>query len=141
MKKEAYIKWVSVTEDVPDNDRPVLVTVYRVDEEDSPQVMVGKWNSMLNSWKVYEDDWTMNIYEVVAWMDEIEPYVDWSKVPVDTKVYVKDNFHVSGKQRHFARYENGKIYTWDYGRTSWSAESEDDVIPWKYAKLAKPEKL
>ena len=139
MKKEACVEWVPVTDELPGNDRPVLVTLYRVDEEDGPFVMVGRYS--LDGWVVYETSWTVNMYKVVAWMDGIEPYIDWNKVPVDTKVYVKDNFHVSGKQRHFARYENGKIYTWDYGRTSWTAESEDDVISWKYAKLAKPEKL
>ena len=139
MKKEAYVEWVSVTDELPGNDKPVLVTVYRVDEEDDPFVMIGRYS--LDGWTVYETSWTVNMYKVVAWMDGIEPYIDWSKVPVDTKVYVKDNFNVSGKPRHFAKYVNGKIYTWDYGRTSWTAESEDDVIPWKYAKLAKPEKL
>lgn len=139
MKKEAYVKWVPVTDEVPGNDRPVLVTVYRVDEEDGPQVMIGRYS--LEEWVVCDNSWTVNMYEVVAWMDGIEPYIDWSKVPVDTKVYVKDNLNVSGKQRYFAKYVNGKIYTWDYGRTSWSAESEDDIISWEYVRLAKPEKL
>lgn len=44
--------------------------------------------------------------------------VDWSKVPVDTKVYAYGANVV--QQRHFARYENGKIYTWLNGGTSWS---------------------
>lgn len=83
----------------------------------------------------------MSVWLMDEYKEHEEPYIDWSKVPVDTKVYVKDNFNVSEKPRYFAKYENGKVYTWDYGRTSWSAESEDDIISWKYAKLDKPEKL
>ena len=45
--------------------------------------------------------------------------VDWSKVPVDTKVYAYLNGHM--KLRHFAFYKRGKIHTWSDGCTSWSA--------------------
>lgn len=44
--------------------------------------------------------------------------VDWSKVPVDTKVYAYCGDTV--QQRHFARYEDGKVCTWIHGCTSWS---------------------
>lgn len=37
--------------------------------------------------------------------------------------------------RHFAKFEDGIVYAWDNGRTSWSLLS-DEVIDWKYAKLA-----
>lgn len=66
MKKEAYVEWIPVTDELPGNDRPVLVTVYRVDEEDSPFVMVGRYS--LDGWVVYETSWTVNMYKVVAWM-------------------------------------------------------------------------
>ena len=65
-----------------------------------------------------------------------EETIDWSKVPVDTKILVSDN----GKtwfRRHFDKYKNGKIYTWVDGKTSFSARNNDDVIGWKYAKLYK----
>ena len=63
-----------------------------------------------------------------------EETIDWSKVPVDTKILVSDNGKTWFK-RHFDKYKNGKIYTWVDGKTSFSARNNDDVIGWKYAKL------
>ena len=65
-----------------------------------------------------------------------EETIDWSKVPVDTKILVSDNGKTWFK-RHFDKYKNGKIYTWVDGKTSFSARNNDDVIGWKYAKLYK----
>ena len=62
-----------------------------------------------------------------------EPQVDWSKVPVDTKILVSDDFEYWYK-RYFAKYENGKIYAFSCGSTAWSSEGCYDK--WKYAKLA-----
>ena len=42
-------------------------------------------------------------------------------------------------KRYFARYENGTIYAWISGCTSWNAFDNDDVFAWKYAKLAEME--
>ena len=58
--------------------------------------------------------------------------VDWSKVPVDTKVYAYCGDKV--QQRHFARYENGKIHTWLNGGTSWSTPYTND--DWDKVELA-----
>lgn len=44
----------------------------------------------------------------------------------------------SVKKRHFAKYENGKVYTWLGGATSWSVDS-NNVTDWKFAKLAESE--
>ena len=46
--------------------------------------------------------------------------VDWSKVPVDTKVYAYCGNTV--QQRHFACYKDGKVHTWLHGCTSWSTK-------------------
>lgn len=62
--------------------------------------------------------------------------IDWHKVPVDTPVFVRDSECEVWRCRHFAKYENGKVYTWSSGRTSWSNFISDDPICWKYAKLA-----
>lgn len=62
-----------------------------------------------------------------------EPEVDWSKVEVDTPILVRFNEHTSWVRRHFVKYEDGVIYAWNDGRTSWT---EDDVTAWNYAKLA-----
>lgn len=73
------------------------------------------------------------------YVEPIEPPVDWSKVPVDTPVLVtdrKDAAESEWKKRYFAKYENGMVYTWANGATSWSGEI---VSSWMYAKLAESE--
>lgn len=65
--------------------------------------------------------------------------VDWSKVPVDTPVLIRDGEDQPWRRRYFAKYENGKIYAFAFGRNSWSANGRMDTTPWKYAKLADPE--
>lgn len=71
------------------------------------------------------------------WCNEeyTEPPIDWSKVPVDTPILVKDSHDDEWLHRHFAKFEDGIVYAWDNGRTSWRLLS-DEVIDWKYAKLA-----
>lgn len=66
----------------------------------------------------------------------IEPPVDWSKVPVDTKVYVRDYDDESWRPRYFARFEDGKIFVWTAGTTSFSSYNFDNVTSWKQGKLA-----
>ena len=69
-----------------------------------------------------------------AKVEEFLHQVDWSKVPVDTKVLVSDD-NKRWVKRHFAKYENGWVYTFFSGATSWSAD-DDDLHDWNYAKLA-----
>jgi hypothetical protein len=40
------------------------------------------------------------------------------------------------KCRYFAMYEDGEVYAWQLGRTSWSNVIKNSPIAWKYAKLA-----
>lgn len=69
---------------------------------------------------------------------EYEPPVDWSKVPVDTKIYVKDQENEPWEKRHFSHYtSDGKIYAFCIGTTSFTAD--DGASPWEYAKLAEVE--
>lgn len=68
-------------------------------------------------------------------VDGIEPEVDWSKVIVDTKIWVRDTEYNKWKPKYFAKYEDGVVYAWAGGATSFSAEHEDR-IPWNYVKLA-----
>ena len=65
-----------------------------------------------------------------------EPKVDWTKVPVDTKILVKDYKDEDWKKRHFAKYENGKIYAYDDGKSSFTT---DVIASWSYGKLYKEE--
>lgn len=67
----------------------------------------------------------------------VEPPVDWSKVPVDTPILVRDEDEEKFKKRHFAKYANEKVYAWNMGTTSWTAD-ENCVTTWNCAKLAEP---
>ena len=71
------------------------------------------------------------------WINEEykEPEVDWTKVPIDTKILVKNNKYDEWSPRYFARYENNVVYAFSDGRTNFSTEDES-VTPWNYAKLA-----
>ena len=51
---------------------------------------------------------------------DFEPVVDWSKVKVDTKVRVSNGDGIVWARRHFAKYEDGKVYVFDGGQTSWT---------------------
>lgn len=62
--------------------------------------------------------------------------VDWSKVPVDTPILVSDVNGQECSKRYFAFFEDGKVYAWVGGATSWSADNDKDVLKWEYAKLA-----
>ena len=68
-----------------------------------------------------------------------EPPVDWNKIPVDTPILVRHSEFNEWDRRYFAKYENGLVYAWEQGATSWSVEDSDTVCDWKYAKLAESE--
>ena len=79
-------------------------------------------------------------YKARKWLDSeyVAPPVDWSKVAVDTPILVRDFVGDEWARRYFAKYENGKVYTWLGGATSWSVDS-GDITDWKFAKLAEGE--
>ena len=64
-----------------------------------------------------------------------EEVVDWGKVSVDTKILISGD-NKDWDRRHFAKYEDGKIYTWIDGCTSFTT---NQTTSWKYAKLYKEE--
>ena len=70
----------------------------------------------------------------MLWLDEEVEETDWSKVPVDTKIYVRDNDGESWAKRHFAEFNGGTVYAFDRGLTSWSSKGQR--TGWKQAKLA-----
>lgn len=77
------------------------------------------------------------------WLDEEytespKPEVDWSKVPVDTLVRVRDGEYEKWRLRYFSgffEYDSLKYATWNSGRTSKTAEGTDDFTPWRYCEL------
>lgn len=74
------------------------------------------------------------------WLNEEykEPGVDWSKVPVDTKIIVGRSKKTMSIARHFAKYEDGKIFAFADGETSFTS-TYGDVTYWEFAKLAEVE--
>ena len=66
-----------------------------------------------------------------------EPEVDWSEVEVDTPILVTNFEDGKWRQRYFAKFEDGKVYAWVDGGTSWS--SDNKTHKWNYAKLAENE--
>lgn len=63
---------------------------------------------------------------------------DWSKVPVDTPILVRDSELFAWSKEHFAKYEDETVYTWDYGKTSWSTY-DGKMSSYKYAMLPESE--
>lgn len=63
----------------------------------------------------------------------VEPPIDWSKVTVDTPILVRDSSFSEWGKRYFAKYDNGVVYAWSNGTTSWS--SEGYTTAWILAKL------
>ncbi len=80
-------------------------------------------------------------FAVEKWANReyVEPPVDWSKVAVDTPILVRDSEEEAWRKRHFAKYENGIVYAWSAGSTSWSASASSNIAGWKMAKLAESE--
>lgn len=78
--------------------------------------------------RMFQAIWLLEDYE--------EPETDWNKVEVDTPILVRQGKNETWLERHFAKYENGDVYAWVDGQTSWTGA---DKIKWKYAKLAESE--
>ena len=59
-----------------------------------------------------------------------EREIDWNKVPVDTCILITDSYGYTLK-RHFAKYDNKKIYAYPDGTTSWSfIQDSNQLIVW-----------
>ena len=82
-----------------------------------------------------------NMFQMLWLLEEYEkpeePEIDWDKVEVDTPILVRQGKTGDWLERHFAKYENGTVYAWVDGQTSWTGADE---IKWKYAKLVEDQK-
>lgn len=95
---------------------------------------VDKWNDkcdLTNEWYFIYNYYTLTeLFD----LDFKKVYdVDWSKVEVDTKILVSTD-NIKWYRRYFAKYENGKVYAYPNGATSFTYDCRE-VLPWKYAKL------
>lgn len=63
----------------------------------------------------------------------VEPPIDWTKVPTDTPILVREYENRKWIKRYFAKYKNGRVFTWSNGTTSWSNDGR--TTAWKLTKL------
>lgn len=70
----------------------------------------------------------------IAIEDHID-VVDWSKVPVDTPILVKNSYEDCWYKRYFAKYESGMVFVFSCGSTQWSNDG-DTLVSYDEAKLA-----
>lgn len=105
-----------------------------------PNVVNGLFRSV-GIWEIYKHIELKSVLpslergEVMNIAEELG-IVDWSKVEVDTPIFVRMSDEEVWKCRYFAMYEDGEVYAWQLGRTSWSNVIKNSPIAWKYAKLA-----
>lgn len=76
--------------------------------------------------------WLMKEYE-----EPKESEIDWSNVEIDTPILIRDSENGEWSRRYFAKYEDGRVYAWSGGYTSWTAHNM--MTSWNYAKLAENE--
>ena len=69
---------------------------------------------------------------------EFEEVIDWSKIPIDTKIIVWSEANRQKLPRHFAGIDRatGRVKAWDAGRTSFTTKTTSD---WDYAEIYKEE--
>lgn len=105
-----------------------------------PNIVDGFFRSV-NIWEIYKHIELKSVLpslergEVMNIAEELG-IVDWSKVEVDTPIFVRNRIEDMWKCRYFAKYEDGKVYTWCGGRTSWSNVIAYEPVNWEYAELA-----
>ena len=89
------------------------------------------WLKNEKTQEVIEDNLTLD--EILQMEFEEIVNVDWSKVPLDTKILVSDD-DKNWCRRYFAKYEGGRVYAFMDGATSFTGSSET-LLGWDYAKL------
>lgn len=108
--------------------------------QSEPNIVNGLFRSV-GIWEIYKHIELKSVLpslergEVMNIAEELG-IVDWSKVEIDTPIFVRNRIEDTWKCRYFAKYEDGKVYTWCGGRTSWSNVIFDEPVNWKYAELA-----
>lgn len=104
---------------------------------DSNQELVYTYNDGTTSWTSnYDGSWTYAKLPKPEEEPKEEPETDWSKVPVDAKIFVKQCECEEWVPRHFAKFENRAVYAWVDGKTSHTTK---ETIKWTSAKLAEGE--
>lgn len=79
-------------------------------------------------------DWLKQEYVEQEYVEQ----VNWSKVKVDTPIYVRCSDDEKWVPRYFAKFEDGRVYAWSDGTTSFTTPIAG-AVDWEYAKLAESE--
>lgn len=118
--------------------------VYKNSDKD--ESILGLWGSLEECLKSYDNE-LLVLHESPHGADIMEVYdcdnnliwerqeIDWSKVPIDTKVYVRNNDNDYWHKEYFASYSKDTWYTYLNGKTSWSNNS-GSLACWNQCKLA-----
>lgn len=124
--------------------------IARDQELDELSVFFDKPKKLSSAWYIESYQWSSlsafnDLFIDVKWDDEepfsIESYlgfIDWTKVPIDTKVLVRDSENHEWEPRHFAGFSRGltePFKAFDNGRTRWTNDG-CPLIFWRYCKLA-----
>jgi hypothetical protein len=70
------------------------------------------------------------------WAEKDCEETDWTKIPVDAKVFVRNKPHGEWLERYFAFSGNGIPYVFNNGKTSISCQNANAITAWKYTRLA-----
>lgn len=74
---------------------------------------------------------------MAEWLKREYSGIDWSKVPVDTPVIIKDE---KGTMfRHFAKYYRGHVFVYANGQTSWTNDGKTEAWEQEYVKFGRDE--
>lgn len=121
--------------------------VYKNSDKD--ESILGLWGSLEECLKSYDNE-LLVLHESPHGADIMEVYdcdnnliwerqeIDWSKVPIDTKVLVRNDGFTDWVASYFAGYSNGYYCTYPKGRTSWT-NKKGNVFRWNQCKLAETE--
>ena len=135
--KEPETDWSKVEVDTPilvRNDGDKWYTRHFAKYEDG---VVYTWKSGRTS---RTEDCTIEWESAKLIENEEESEIDWNKVKVDTPILVRINEDKEWERRYFAKYENGVVYAWNGGCTSWTTHCMTACMTaWSYAKLAENE--
>ena len=129
-------------------DTPILVRDSEDEDWKRRYFAEVKWGTVY-AWKDGCTSWTENY--MASWKyaklaedakEDKEPEVDWNEVKIDTPIWVKQRedsewYNEEWERRYFAKFEDGVVYAWDDGQTSWTAHNT--MTSWNYAKLAETE--
>ena len=100
----------------------------------------GIWRLKKEAYDIFElynehEDGITDLYYVSEIINlEFKEVIDWSEMPIDTKVLVSKDGE-NWLRRYFAKYEDGKIYFFSCGASSYSVDDISNVLSWEYVKL------